>query len=124
MSNWSYFGAYHIIQTVTPKPDPTRSGLLNAATRLCITVLGGGAAGICYWLSCYPVDVVKARIMADDAVHRRYKGTLDCIAQMYKEGGWRAFYRGFSPCLMRAIPANAACFLAYEGVMSLLPERL
>jgi solute carrier family 25 carnitine/acylcarnitine transporter 20/29 len=124
MSNWSYFGAYHVIQTVVPKPVAKHGGLLDTVSRLCITVLGGGAAGICYWLSCYPLDVIKGRIMTDDAVHRRYTGTLDCVSKMYREGGWRVFYRGFSPCIMRAIPANAACFLAYEGVMAMLPENL
>lgn len=106
-----------------PRP-PADGSIASRAAALGITVLGGGAAGVCYWLSCYPIDVIKNRIMADDAVRPRYRGMLDAARQIYAESGVRGFFRGFSPCAMRAVPANAACFLAYEGVMKLLPERL
>ena len=28
------------------------------------SVAAGGTAGVAYWLSCYPMDVIKNRIMA------------------------------------------------------------
>ena len=55
------------------------------------------------------VDVVKSSIQADNIFkdQRKYKGTLDAISKLYAEGGLKRFYRGFSPCLLRAFPANA-----------------
>ena len=35
-------------------------------------------------------------------------------ASLYREGGAAAFYRGLGPVLLRAFPANAACFFAME----------
>jgi solute carrier family 25 carnitine/acylcarnitine transporter 20/29 len=61
MSNWSYFGGYEYFrQMFTPKNADGSYGrptLMSAS--LC-----GGMAGISYWLSCYPMDVIKARIQA------------------------------------------------------------
>lgn len=37
--------------------------------------------------------------------------------------GWRGFLAGFSPCLLRSVPANAAAFTAYELTMHFLPMR-
>ena len=34
--------------------------------------------------------------------------------RLYREGGAKAFFRGFAPVLLRAFPANAACFFAME----------
>ena len=61
--------------------------------------------------------------MQSDAVDpsaRRYASTMDCCRQLWAEGGWRRFYRGLAPCLLRSFPANAACFLAYERAKQML----
>jgi solute carrier family 25 carnitine/acylcarnitine transporter 20/29 len=42
------------------------------------------------------------------------------MVQLNKAEGWRGFWRGFTPCMLRACPANAACFFAYETARSLL----
>jgi solute carrier family 25 carnitine/acylcarnitine transporter 20/29 len=44
----------------------------------------------------------------------RYKGVFDCAHKIYSELGIRGFFRGFGPTMLRAFPANAATFLAYE----------
>jgi hypothetical protein len=36
----------------------------------------------------------------------------------------RGFFVGFSPCALRAVPANAAAFTAFEWAMRALPEQL
>lgn len=35
--------------------------------------------------------------------------------------GWRGYWRGFVPCLLRAFPANAVALVVFEGVMGALP---
>ncbi|KAI9307657.1 mitochondrial carrier domain-containing protein [Cunninghamella echinulata] len=78
-------------------------------------ILAGGMAGIGAWCSTYAADVVKTRIQSEP---HRYKNTLDCFKQCYREEGWRVFFRGLSPTIVRAFPSNAATFMAYTWAMA------
>lgn len=119
MSNYAYFGSYHYIKQLTESPVPRSKGAAMA-----VTVMSGGCAGIVYWLFAYHFDAIKNRIMTDSDVTPRYKGVADAARQIYRESGLRGFYRGFTPCVLRAFPANAACFVAFELAMAVLPENL
>ncbi|CAO3663366.1 unnamed protein product [Rhizopus stolonifer] len=81
-------------------------------------ILAGGLAGMAAWCSTYFADVVKTRIQSEP---HRYKGSLDCIKRSYYEEGWRVFFRGLSPTLIRAFPSNAATFVAYTWTMNAFP---
>ncbi|ELR11660.1 mitochondrial carnitine/acylcarnitine carrierlike protein [Acanthamoeba castellanii str. Neff] len=85
-------------------------------------IAAGGMAGVVFWLSCYPMDLIKSRIQTDhpDPSQRRYRGVLDCVRQIHATEGYRGFWRGFSACLVRAFPVNAATFLAFETFRSLI----
>jgi solute carrier family 25 carnitine/acylcarnitine transporter 20/29 len=50
------------------------------------------------------------------------KTVRSTMRMIYRKDGWRGFFLGFTPCLARAFPANAAAFLAFEWTMSMLPE--
>ncbi|KAI9784638.1 MAG: hypothetical protein M1839_001860 [Geoglossum umbratile] len=65
-----------------------------------INFWAGGLSAQVFWITSYPSDVVKQRIMTD------------------KLGEGR---RGFVPCFLRAFPANAVALVAFEGVMRTLP---
>lgn len=67
------------------------------------------------WLTAYPVDVVKSRMQTDGFTPetQKYKSALDCFRKTLAAEGPAAFFRGFSPVLVRAAPANAATFLMY-----------
>ena len=83
-----------------------------APWKLC---LFGAAAGYSMWLTAYPIDVVKSRLQTDGfGAAQKYRNSLDCARQTLAREGVRAFWRGFSPVLIRAAPANAATFLCYE----------
>ena len=87
------------------------------------TLLAGGCGGLAYWVLCYPLDIIKSAIQTDaiDPAARRYKGgLLGTGAQLWKEGGVKRFTAGLSPCLLRAFPANAAGFVAYEQAVKVL----
>lgn len=81
----------------------------------------GGLSAQVFWLTSYPSDVVKQRIMTDDLDNRRYRNWGDAVRQAYREGGVRTFWRGFLPAFLRAFPANAAALVAFESVMRALP---
>ncbi|EXM01662.1 hypothetical protein ACKRZS_002743 [Fusarium odoratissimum] len=87
----------------------------------------GGLSAQVFWLTSYPSDVVKQRIMTDplggglnDGV-RRFPRWKDAAVAVYREGGWKGYWRGFVPCFLRAFPANAMALVAFEGVMRSLP---
>ena len=86
-------------------------------------LLSGGIGGFMYWCLTYPTDVVKSALMADEVEksRRRFKGLLHCARSLYKESGWQGFYRGYTPCLMRSLPANAAMLCTVEVARQLYP---
>lgn len=80
----------------------------------------GGVAGATFWLSVYPTDVIKSAIQVDDQRNPKYHSTLDAFRKIYSTEGLKGLYKGFGPAMARSVPANAACFLAYETVRSSL----
>jgi solute carrier family 25 carnitine/acylcarnitine transporter 20/29 len=76
----------------------------------------GSTGGIAYWLSSYPLDVVKSRIQLRTTPPR---GTpVQYIASELKavvaESGVAGLFRGLTPCLIRSIPAAGSTFAAFE----------
>ena len=51
----------------------------------------------------------------------KYNGIIHCAKTIYAQEGWRAFFKGFTPCLLRSVPANSAAFFAFELVYHSLP---
>jgi len=85
-------------------------------------LIGGSIAGYGYWLSCYPIDLLKSKLQADSFENPKYKNLKDCYNQT-KLGGTGAFFKGLLPCLLRAMPVNAATFLCFEWVLELMGGR-
>ena len=70
---------------------------------------------MCNWLVALPFDVIKSRIqvgknLAPGASTSMWSVGKDLVA---KEG-FTALYKGLGPALLRAVPANAACFTGME----------
>ncbi|KAG5641318.1 hypothetical protein DXG03_005539 [Asterophora parasitica] len=49
-----------------------------------------------------------------------YRTTLSTIVNSYRANGWRVFYRGLAPTLIRAIPVNMVTFATFEAVVKAL----
>jgi solute carrier family 25 carnitine/acylcarnitine transporter 20/29 len=83
----------------------------------------GGLSAQIFWITSYPSDVVKQRIMTDPlGPERRFQRWRDAARGVYADAGWKGYWRGFVPCFLRAFPANAMALVAFEGVMRSLPE--
>ncbi|KAF2102686.1 mitochondrial carnitine/acylcarnitine carrier protein [Rhizodiscina lignyota] len=81
----------------------------------------GGLSAQVFWITSYPSDVVKQRIMTDPlGPDRKFKRWSDAARTVWRESGWRGYWRGFTPCFLRAFPANAMALVAFEGVMRAL----
>jgi len=53
----------------------------------------------------------------------KYKGGMDVVRQLYKEGGVRSVFRGSAATLARDGPGSAAYFAAYEYIKRKLTPR-
>lgn len=114
-ANGIYFGVYEGMKRALAGKGKGTEGL--EASKL---MMAGGLAGVAFWGSVYPLDVVKTKIQTDSDVRPRYNGIVDCARQTVKEGGVGALYRGVGPCLARAFPANAVTFFVFEWVKGAL----
>ena len=95
----------------------TSRGRTDAAVPLC----AGAFAAAVAWGVGYPADLVKTRVQShaarSAAAGMRAPGLAETCAAMLRESGGdvlRAFYRGFDLKLLRAVPASAVSFFAYE----------
>ncbi|QIW95500.1 hypothetical protein AMS68_001018 [Peltaster fructicola] len=97
------------------------SRLLKKETNLstpAINFWAGGLSAQVFWMTSYPSDVVKQRIMTDTlGPDRKYQNWRAAARAVYQDSGLRGYWRGFVPCFLRAFPANAVALVAFEGVM-------
>jgi len=100
----AYFGAYEFLK----RKLSTKSDQLNPLSIL----FAGGMAGMANWSVAIPADVIKSRMQT--APPGTYSGFIDCVSQLLKKEGFAALFKGFGPAMLRAFPANAACFLGVE----------
>ncbi|KAJ7531651.1 hypothetical protein O6H91_14G052400 [Diphasiastrum complanatum] len=112
--NAAMFGAYEATkQAIAGGRDTSQLGRGSLLT-------AGGIAGAVFWVTVYPTDVIKSVIQVDNHSNPKYSGTIDAFRQVYSAEGVKGLYRGFGPAMARSVPANAACFLAYEIIRSSL----
>ncbi|KAI4760185.1 hypothetical protein E4T51_06757 [Aureobasidium sp. EXF-12344] len=103
----AYFAAYETVKrALTPKNADGTPGELS----LLAVMAAGGAAGIAMWIPVFPVDTVKSRLQSADG-NPTISGT---VKELYRRGGYKAFFPGIGPAMARAVPANAATFLGVE----------
>ncbi|KAE8223008.1 hypothetical protein CF319_g3899 [Tilletia indica] len=84
----------------------------------------GSTGGICNWLACYPLDVIKSKVQLSNTPLRGWGPTYIAteFQTIAKQEGYRAFLRGLSPTLLRSIPAAAATFTVYELTLNALTK--
>ncbi|XP_054821970.1 mitochondrial thiamine diphosphate carrier 2-like isoform X2 [Prosopis cineraria] len=86
--------------------------------------LCGLAAGTCAKLVCHPLDVVKKRFQIEGlqrhprygarVEHRAYRNMFDAMRRILQSEGWAGLYKGIVPSTIKAAPAGAVTFVAYE----------
>lgn len=66
-----------------------------------------------------PADVLKSRLQT--AAPGTYpNGIRDVFRELMRNEGPMALYKGVTPVMLRAFPANAACFIGFEIAMKFL----
>lgn len=85
----------------------------SADTITAISILvAGGTAGTLNGLLTIPIDTVKSRFQA--SALKEYTSAGHVAIDLFRKEGPSAFFRGLGPVLLRAFPANAACFGGIE----------
>lgn len=112
--NGLYFCTYEAVRQYYVRQDNLSSLSELSPSRL---LTAGGAAGFMYWSILYPVETVKSAMQGDasNPNQRLYRNWIDAVRKIYQQQGYQAFWRGWTPCIVRSVPANAACFFAYES---------
>jgi solute carrier family 25 carnitine/acylcarnitine transporter 20/29 len=80
--------------------------------------LAGGFSAFSYWTFAMPADNVKSRVQG--ASLQAPVSVSEAARTIYREAGFRGFYRGFGVCMIRAFPTNAGATFMYEALMRLL----
>ncbi|XP_061187756.1 mitochondrial carnitine/acylcarnitine carrier protein-like isoform X1 [Saccostrea echinata] len=109
-----YFMTYEWLQHILTPKGHSRSDLSVSRT-----LIAGGFAGMFNWLVAIAPDVLKSRLQT--APEGTYpNGIRDVFKHLLRNEGIFALYKGVTPVMLRAFPANAACFLGYEVTMKAL----
>ncbi|KAF0852473.1 mitochondrial solute carrier family 25 (mitochondrial carnitine/acylcarnitine transporter) member 20/29 [Andalucia godoyi] len=105
-SNACYLGTFHVLR---------EKYHMNAFA-------AGSIGGVSYWMFTYPLDAIRGCIHGDslDPTKRKYSGWMDAAKKLWKDGGIKRFYRGYSVCMARAIPANGTFFFMAEQAKAYL----
>lgn len=70
----------------------------------------------------YPYQVLRSRLQNYDAEERFGRGIRGVVKRTWREEGWRGFYRGIIPGVVRVMPATWVTFLVYENTKFYLPR--
>ena len=72
-------------------------------------------AGIGFWFFIYPIDLIKSKLQVVKVDSQQQWGGSGALAKgIWAREGLKGFYRGLTPCLLRAFPSAAVTFLVYE----------
>jgi len=117
-----HFGLFEMIR----REYAIRNGVPVEKVGFWVNMFAGSAGGFFFWLTIYPIDVIKSSIQADstDPAQRKYKGIIDAAQKLYAEGGAKRFTKGLSACLLRAAPANAVLLTVSSMIREYLYEKI
>ncbi|KAF8859644.1 mitochondrial carrier [Acephala macrosclerotiorum] len=86
------------------------------------TLVISGSAKVVAGTVTYPYQVLRSRLQTYHSEERFGRGIRGVAAKIWREEGWRGFYRGLGTNVVRVLPATWVTFLVYENVKYYLPR--
>jgi hypothetical protein len=103
-----YFSVYESLKHHYHSKHGREIGYLHA-------FLYGGISGVSAWIFIYPQDRIKTILQSSNSNILNNRGAfLNVIHDIYKKGGLKHFYSGFSWAVMRAILLHSGTFSMME----------
>lgn len=115
------FGIYETLRPILPKRND-QTGIPTTGS----TIVCGMAATATGQLASYPLDTCRRRMQVsgfDSAGHIKATGFLDTWREIGRQMGWRGYFRGILPNLLKVAPASIVSFVTYERVRGALQSR-
>lgn len=75
----------------------------------------GYFATICSGAVSYPLDTIRRRMMMSVGDHNKITRSVDGSKVIYREGGWKAFFRGGAANVLGGL-TGAAVFSVYDRI--------
>lgn len=75
-------------------------------------VLIGAMSGAFAQAAIYPLELVRTRLAVSPP--NTYRGIADCAVKVWRQEGWRAFYRGALPGMLGILPYAGVDIAAFE----------
>merc|ERR1712136_255332 len=97
--------------------DLYRGGDKDKKVPKLVTGLFGGIARAASVYGNTPIDVIKTRMQGLEA--SKYRNSMHCAMEIFKNEGFRGFYKGTVPRLSRVCLDVAITFMIYESFMDL-----
>lgn len=115
------FSAYTEFKALLQRWQPEYSNKELPSYQTMVIGLVSGAMGP---LSNAPIDTIKTRLQKTpgEAGQTAISRITMIARDMVKQEGFRAFYMGITPRIMRVAPGQAVTFTVYENLKSLLEE--
>lgn len=71
-------------------------------------------AGSFATLVSFPFDVARTRLVAQNEQHRAYNGVIHAFVSIYKQEGFRAYFKGLTPTIIQVAPHAGVQFMCYK----------
>ncbi|OQV04948.1 hypothetical protein CLAIMM_09758 [Cladophialophora immunda] len=115
-----YFATFEAcVRMIAAAKERKRSELSTWTVASC-----GALSGVAFWVGSYPLDTVKTKLQSDGfGQHRRYKNAWGATMETWKSGGFKAFFRGLGPTLLRTMLSSAGTFAMVENKTPRLSRR-
>lgn len=105
------YGVWFLTFEYLMNADAARNNVSRSEIATPKIALYGGLAGEMLWIASYPFDVIKSKMQTDGfGKDQKFKNMRDAFSQTWAREGFRGFWRGIVPTLVRAMPVSAGTF--------------
>lgn len=101
------------------QPGPPDRQLTPAEVSVC-----GAGSKLVASIATYPVQVIRSRLQQrTEGRQLVYRNSWQAVAVAWQREGFRGFYKGLAPSLLRTMPQSAVTLTVYEWMVTVLEGR-